>query len=223
MRKILDVDIIDIVPFSKGLIFVKKTSMPDGTNKVSFFSYDALSGEITTVTKSVYLLNKFGMAYEQVSAKLGDFITCDTAKLPNQNTIVIYPTGEMGHFDSKGRIIKTGDLYYNNAPARDVAFDGNSIWSVVPQRNAVIRYSISAQKIIMRIGGDNNTAFNVPISVSYYTDGLFVCNKASCEIRKIDVNTLDVTDYLEFNEPVNKYFRFKDKEIVVLNSGIYEL
>ena len=223
MKRILNVNIIDIVPFSAGLIFVKSEKTSDGTNKASFFSYDALTGEITTVTKSVYLLNKFGMAYESISAKLGDFITCDTVKLPNHHTIVIYPTGEMGHFDEKGKILKTGDLYYNNAPARDVAFDGNSIWSVVPQRNAVIRYSVSAQKIIMRIGGDDNTAFNMPISVSYYTDGLFICNKASCEIRKIDIDTLNVTDYLEFSEPVNKYFRFRDIEIVVLDSGIYEL
>ncbi len=223
MKKLFDIKVIDIVPFSKGLILVKKDTLTDGTNKVSFFSYDAESHDITTVTKSVYLLNKFGMAYEQISSKLGDFITCDTAKLPNHHTIVIYPTGEMGHFDNNGRIVKTGDLYYNNAPARDAAFDGNSIWSVIPQRNAVIRYSVSAQKIVMRIGGDNNTAFNLPISVAYYTDGLFVCNQASCEIRKIDIDTLNVTDYLEFNEPVNKYFRFKDKEIVVLNSGIYEL
>ncbi len=223
MKKILDVDVTDIVPFSKGLIFVKKNILPDGTNKVSFFSYDATTGEITTVTKSVYLLNKFGMAYEPITAKLGDFISCETAKLPNHHTVVIYPTGEMGLFDNKGRLLKTGDLYYNNAPARDAAFDGNSIWCVVPQRNAVIRYSISAQKIIMRIGGDNNTAFNLPISVSAYGNSVFVCNQASYEIRCIDIDTLDVTDYLEFREPVNKYFRFKDKEIVVLNSGIYEL
>ncbi len=223
MKRILNVNITDIVPFSKGLIFVRREQMPDGVNKVSFFSYDASTGEVTTVTKGVYLLNKFGMAYESISSKLGDFITCDTAKLPNHHTIIIYPTGEMGHFDDKGKIVKTGDLYYNNAPARDAAFDGNSIWCVVPQRNAVIRYSVSQQKIIMRIGGDDNTAFNMPISVSCYGEEIFVCNKASCEIRKIDINTLDVSDYLEFNEPVNKYFRFRDKEIVVLDSGIYEL
>ncbi len=223
MKKILNVNVSDIVPFSKGLIFAKKDIHPDGTNKISFFSYDAHTGEITTVTKSVYLLNKFGMAYEHITAKLGDFISCETAKLPNHHTIVIYPTGEMGFFDDKGRLLKTGDLYYNNAPARDAAFDGNSIWCVVPQRNAVIRYSIAAQKIIMRIGGDNNTAFNLPISASAYGNSVYVCNQASCEIRCIDIDTLDVTDYLEFREPVNKYFRFKDKEIVVLNSGIYEL
>lgn len=223
MKRILNVDVIDIVPFSKGLIFVRKEAMPNGTNKVSFFSYDAASGEVTTVTKSVYLLNKFGMAYEQLSSRLGDFITCDTAKLPNHHTIVIYPTGEMGHFDENGRIIATGDLYYNNAPARDAAFDGSCIWSVVPQRNAVIRYSLASHKIIMRIGGDDNTAFNVPISATYYPDGLYVCNQASCEIRHIDVDTLNVTDYLEFDEPVNKYFRFREKEIAVLASGIYEL
>lgn len=223
MKKLLNVNIIDIVPFSGGLIFVRSEKQENGVNKVSFFSYDAQSGEITTVTRSVYQLNKFGMAYEKICPKLGDFITCDTAKLPNHHTIIIYPTGEMGHFSEKGQIIKTGDLYYNNAPARDAAFDGNSIWSVVPQRNAVIRYSISAQKIIMRIGGDDNTAFNMPISAAYYDDGVYICNKASCEIRRIDTQTLNVTDYLEFEEPVNKYFRFKDKEIVVLDSGIYEL
>ncbi len=223
MKRILNVNITDIVPFSKGLIFIRREKTADNLNKVSFFSYDASSGEITSVTKGVYLLNKFGMGYEAISAKLGDFITCDTAKLPNHHTVVIYPTGEMGHFDDKGKLLKTGDLYYNNAPARDAAFDGNSIWSVVPGRNAVIRYSIGAQKIIMRIGGDDNTAFNMPISVSYYDDGLYVCNKASCEIRHIDINTFNVTDYLEFSEPVNKYFRFKEKEIVVLDSGIYEL
>lgn len=223
MKRILNVNFIDIVPFSGGLIFVRSDKKDDGVNKVSFFSYDAYTGEITTVTKSVYLLNKFGMAYEKISAKLGDFITCDTVKLPNHHTIVIYPTGETGHFDDKGKIVKTGDLYYNNAPARDAAFDGSSIWCVVPQRNAVIRYSVAAQKIVMRIGGDDNTAFNLPISVSYQNDGLYVCNKASCEIRRINIDTLDVSDYMEFNEPVNKYFRFKEKEIVVLDSGIYEL
>lgn len=223
MRKILNVNVTDIVPFSKGLIFVRRDEMPDTTARISFFSYDAFTGEVTTVTKSVYLLNKFGMAYEQISSRLGDFITCDTAKLPNHQTIVIYPTGEMGHFDENGKIIKTGDIYYGNAPARDAAFDGKCIWSVVPQRNAVIRYSVALQKIVMRIGGDDNTAFNMPISVSFYNDELFVCNRASCEIRCIDINTLNVTDYLEFSEPVNKYFRFKDREIVALNSGIYEL
>lgn len=223
MRQILNYNIIDIVPFSKGLIFVKRDEQSDGKNKVSFFSFDAVTEEITSVTKSVYLLNKFGMAYEQISSRLGDFITCDTVKLPNLHTIIIYPTGEMGHFDEKGKIIKTGDLYYNNAPARDAAFDGNCFWSVVPQRNAIIRYSIATQKIIMRIGGDENTAFNMPISVTCCGNDLYVCNRASCEIRCVDINTLNVTDYLEFREPVNKYFRFGHKEIVVLDSGIYEI
>lgn len=223
MKRILNYNIIDIVPFAKGLIFLKRDEMPDNTNKVSFFSFDAETKEITTVTKSVYLLNKFGMAYEQIASRLGDFITCDTAKLPNHHTIIIYPTGEMGHFDDKGKIVKTGDLYYSNAPARDAAFDGSCIWSAVPQRNAVIRYSIATQKIVMRIGGDENTAFNLPISVSCYNDEIYVCNRASCEIRCIDINTLNVTDYLEFREPVNKYFRFGNKEIVVLDSGIYEI
>ncbi|MCD7774183.1 MAG: hypothetical protein LUG85_03420 [Clostridiales bacterium] len=223
MKKILNVNIIDIVPFSKGLIFIRRDEQPDGTNKASFFSYDAFSGEFTSVTKGVYLLNKFGMAYEQLTSRLSDFVTCEAVKLPNHHTIVIYPTGEMGQFDENGRLSKMGDLYYSNAPARDAAFDGSSIWCAVPQRNAVIRYSLSTQKIVMRIGGDDNTAFNMPISVSFYADSLFVCNRGSNEIRCINIDTLNVSDYLEFQEPVNKYYRFKDKEIVVLDSGVYEI
>ena len=37
MKRILNVNITDIVPFSKGLIFVRREQMPDGVNKVSFF------------------------------------------------------------------------------------------------------------------------------------------------------------------------------------------
>ena len=58
MKRILNFNVIDIVPFSKGLIFVKRDAMPDGTNKVSFFSYDALTGEITSVTKGIKYAEK---------------------------------------------------------------------------------------------------------------------------------------------------------------------
>ncbi len=221
MRKILQFNVIDLVPFSKGIIFVKRDTLPDGTNKASFHSFDVFSEEITTVTKSVYLRSKFGDAYQEISNKLGDFISCETAKLPNRNIIVMYPTGEMGHFDEKGRIVKTGDLYYDGAPARDCAFDGGGIWCAVPERNAVIKYSLTAERILLRIGGGDNTAFNTPVSASFYNDEVFVCNSGSREIRRIDVNTLNVSDYVEFSEPVNKYLRFKNKEIVALKSGIY--
>ena len=52
MKRILNLNVIDIVPFSAGLIFVKSDKNEDGVSKVSFFSYDANSGEITTVTPS---------------------------------------------------------------------------------------------------------------------------------------------------------------------------
>ncbi|HQA05634.1 MAG TPA: hypothetical protein PLD98_04970, partial [Clostridiales bacterium] len=60
MRRILSINIIDVVPFSKGLLFVRKEQLSNGSVKVSFFSYDITTGKIAPVTKSVYLLNKFG-------------------------------------------------------------------------------------------------------------------------------------------------------------------
>ena len=37
MKKLMDIDIVDIIPFSKGIIVARKDVTPAGNTKISFF------------------------------------------------------------------------------------------------------------------------------------------------------------------------------------------
>lgn len=223
MKKILSINIIDIIPYSQGLLFVRKEVLEDDNIKVTFFSYDIDTDKITPVTKSVYLLNKFGPSFAPIAQQLGDYVSCDTGKLPGGNIFIIYSTGEVGLFDNNGELSWTGDLFYHDAPARDVAVENKHIWCVVPSMNSVIRYSVAANKVVMRIGGNNSSTFSAPESVCEYDGKLFVCNRDSMKINTVDLMKFSVADYMQFDEPVHKYLRVADREFVVLNSGVYML
>ena len=93
----------------------------------------------------------------------------------------------------------------------------------MPELNAIICYAADERRVQMRIGGGKSTAFIEPVSIIRYGDRLFVCNKGSNKVRTITLGNYAVSDYLEFDEPVFKYFLAGEQEFVKLESGLYQL
>ncbi|MBQ8765774.1 MAG: hypothetical protein IJZ16_03120 [Clostridia bacterium] len=220
MKKITN-SIYDIIAFSNGIIYTRKTVLENGSVKVNFYGYDIKRMQNTPVTKSVYLLNKFGPEYKKISEQLGDYVSCDADITADKHTIVVYETGETGIFSSDGDMIWSCDINYHGCEVNGVAVDGNQFWSVVPDKNCIVSYSIAHKKFSMRIGSLESPSFNHPVSISRYDSDLYVCNTESCKIRKISLKDFSVSDYKSFDEPVYKYLRSCGKEIFVLESGVY--
>lgn len=223
MKKLMDIDIADIVPFTKGIIVARKDLTKNGDTKISFFTYDVKLERPTASTRGAYLLNKFGEKYEEIANQLSDFIYCDAAILPNKHVAVAYPSGEIGLFDEKGALYWTGDLQYKNCPINGVVSEGKYLWCVVPENNCIIRYSPNTEKIVLRIGGDSSTAFLNPVSISSYDNKLYICNYQSCKIRTVNLKDFTVNDYKTFSEPVYRYIKTANRELVELESGVYML
>ncbi len=223
MKKLMDIDIVDIVPFNKGIIVARKDTLPSGTTKISFFTYDVKLERPTASTRSAYLLNKFGENFEKIAEQLSDFIYCDVAFLPNKHIAVVYSSGEIGLFNDKGVLYWTGDLQYKDCAVSGAAAEGKYIWCVVPENNCIVRYSPSTEKIVLRIGGDSSTAFLNPVAISVYENVLYVCNYQSCKIRTVNLKDYTVSDYKTFDEPVYRYIKTNDRELVELESGVYML
>ncbi len=223
MKKIVDCDIIDIIPFSCGIIFSKMDMLGEGKCKVSFYGFDIKKMRNAPVTRSVYMLNKFGNGYKRIVDAVGDYLNCDADTFMGNGTVLVYPTGETGVFDYEGKNTWVGDLLYHDCPVQDVAADGNQIWCTIPDQNAIISYSIAHKKFYMRIGGENSTAFSIPTSIIKYCDELFVCNAGSYKIRTVNLKDYSVRDFRTFDEPVRRYLRSCGKEIVQLDSGVYIL
>ncbi len=223
MKKLMDIDIADIIPFSKGVIVARKDTLKNGETRISFITYDVKLERPSQSTKGAYLLNKFGAAYEKITEKLEDYLSCEATILPNKHVAIAYSTGELGLFNEKGDLYWTGDLQYRECPVSSVAAEGKYLWCVVPDNNCVIRYSPVIEKIVLRIGGDSSTAFLNPVSISNYDNKLYICNYQSCKIRTIDLKDFTVADYKEFEEPIYRYIRTNDRELVELDSGVYML
>ena len=61
------------------------------------------------------------------------------------------------------------------------------------------------------------------ISLSVYDNILYVCNYESFKIRTVNLKDYTVKDYKTFDEPVYRYIKTNDRELVELESGVYML
>ena len=223
MKKILNIEVFDMFPYEHGFIYSKKIRTDEGRVKISYNTFLTELGESHSISRGAYLFNKFGETYKNIANQLGDYVTCDSALLPDGRRIVVFPSGEYGIFAPNGIVQQTGDLKYNDDRAHGVCIDGENFWSVVPNSNCVLRHSIKNLNINMRIGGGNFSAFERPEDIVMYEGKLFVSCAESCCVKAIDLKDYSVKTYMVFDEPIWKYFRVNDSEIVLLNSGIYVL
>ena len=105
MKKLMDIDIADIIPFSKGIIVARKDTLKNGEIKISFITYDVKLERPSQSTKGAYLFNKFGDAYEKITEQLSDDLSCDAVVLPNKHVAISYKTGEVGYLMKKALFI----------------------------------------------------------------------------------------------------------------------
>ncbi len=223
LKRIVTTETLDIFPRNHGFIYAEKINLPDHRVKINYFSYDFETQSSSPFTKNAYLLSKFGNSFKSIASQLGNYITCDVGHLQNRKTMVVYHTGESGIFNADGQLIWTGDLLYHECPVKDIIADGKYFWCAVPKDNSIIRYHTRNLNVDLRIGGGHSKCFDKPQSIFKIDDDVYVSNAGSKKIRIVNIKDYTVRDYLQFEESVWKYMRIENKEIVMLDSGIYEL
>lgn len=223
LNNICSGEIIDLIPSQRGFLFSIKTANDAGRAMVVFRYYDQESGRVAELTKRQYIQIKFGPNGRLIADELGDFVTCEAAIFPNLTVLALYKNGKMAIFDSDGSVLAEKELIYRGCPASSPAIDGKYIWCVVPDINAIIRYSPQEDRVALRVGGGKIPAFGRPESLSIYIDKIYVCCPGLRKIRSVELSDYSVKDYLEFEQPVYKYCRVYGREYAVLSSGLYEL
>ncbi len=223
MIKIIGKKVIDLIAYQQGILFVLKEMTPDGQYKASFYSFDAKSQSIATVTKNAYLMTKFGPSFAKITDHLDDYISCEAQRLSDGRVCIVYPGGEIGIFSDDGELLHTERMQYNGMAVRSLAFDGKHLWFAVPEANAVVRYNCEKNRIDMRLGNNAGTSLTTPVCVFANKDVLYVCSKTSKCVLAVSLQDFSVTPYQAFDEPVLQYLRIDQDCFVVLPSGIYLL
>ncbi|MBQ2847190.1 MAG: hypothetical protein IJE74_02925 [Clostridia bacterium] len=223
MQKLFNADLLDIVPIERGFVYACKETLPEGNEAVAFYSYNQEIDIFEKIPVLSYINSKFGENGVNIARSLGDFVTCDLVNLTNSTKAVAYDDGTFKILGSIGETVSQTKVEYLDNPACSPVVNGQDLWFVVPDSNAIINYSVKHNRIEFRIGSPKEKAFCHPTDLSIYDNKLFICNAYSYKIRTISLDNYTVADYCIFNEPVLKYFRVKDIEYTVMQSGVYSL
>jgi len=223
MNLISDGKILDTVPFSSGVLFVEMVSLESGEARLAYRCFDIVQNSFLPVTMGVYLLNKFGPAYEAISDQLNNCVLCDAAVLPDMRVIVLTPDGNCAIFTKEGELAWSGQFSYHDNYVRSPFTNGDYFWCTVPDENSIVQYDAGSLKTHIRIGNVDSSAFVSPVTLSVYDNLVYVCNSSIGKIKTVSLPMYEVGEYKSFEEPIYKYMKVANAEVVWLKSGLYIL
>lgn len=224
MQQISTKEIVDIIKYSSdSVILVEKIPLTNPSQyKVKYSVVDFKNKRIDVSTKSAYLLKKFGANFKRISEIIPNFVQCEAAVLYDRRVLAIYPNGESGIFDREGELDWSGTFDYHDNPVKCLALEGKYFWSVCTDENCVVRYSAQNMKLDLRIGGKDAQTFIKPSHICYDNGDIYVCCDNN-KVRKIDGRNYTVSDYLNFNNTVKRFYKYGDYAIAVMADGTYVL
>lgn len=223
MKLLSDGKILDVISFSGGVLFVEMVTLESGEARLAYRCFDFSLGNFTPITMGVYLLNKFGPAYEPISDRLNNSVLCDATVLPDMRVIVLAPDGSCAIFSKDGDLSWSGQFSYHDNYVRSPFTNGEYFWCTVPDENSIVQYDATSLKTHIRIGNSDSSAFTSPVTLSIYDDVVYVCNSSIGKIKTVSLPSYAVGDYKSFEEPIYKYFQIAENEVVWLKSGLYIL
>lgn len=222
MQLISTKEIVDIVKYSDdSVILVEKIPLTNPNQyKVQYSVVDFKNKSIDVSTKSAYLLKKFGANFKRISEIIPNFVQCEAAVLYDRRVLAIYPNGEAGIFDREGELDWSGSFDYHEKPVKCLSLEGKYFWSVCPEENCVIRYSCQNMKVDLRIGGKDAKTFINPTYICYADGDFYVCCDNN-KVRRIDGSNYTVSDYINFNNMVKRFYKYGPYSIAVMADGTY--
>lgn len=223
MKKICDIKIINPVQTENGFVFMTPKESDGETAVINYKIYDFSTNEITPATRSVYLLNKFGLNFESFQGNFKKYLDCKIIPLPLKRQAVLYKNGIIEIYDNYSTVILTKDMCYENEAPCSMFCTGEYIWMSYKKNKSIIKYSVSGLIQQFRIGGKKNNSFGETEGIWADNDRVLFCDTENNKISQIDLNEFDISDYYKFHEPVYEYFKYKTNEIVFLDSGAYIL
>ncbi|MBR4073762.1 MAG: hypothetical protein IKK24_07450 [Clostridia bacterium] len=222
MERIFGGEIYDIIPQLNGIVFSYCKDKDDEHILVSYKMLSLDTGRITDVAKNIYQLSKFGSNYRTITTYFENHIAVRSIVHPNGKVFVCDRDGRAILFGNDGEPLWEGSLIYRGRAPSDIAFNKNSIWCCYSETNLMLRFNILTMREELRIGGAKSP-FSSPKSLFVQEDIATVSNPESNKLIKVNLSNYEVEDYKEFTESVYAYIKVKDKEFVVMESGLYTL
>lgn len=225
MRNFIEGKVLHMLPVPNGVVAAVLSEITeDEKMAVEYRLLSLETNQIQRVSNHVYLLVKFGPSHKAADLQVANHLTCRSCLLPGGEVFTVSEDCSAKLLDADGYAKWVGVVKYKGEAPADVLYDGKNIWAAFPDSNTLLRLDIGSMREELRIGGrGGETGFAGPVGLFSEGEDLYVCNRDSCQIWKINTRTYAAEEYASFEEPVYAYARRHNREIVHLESGIYEM
>lgn len=224
MKQVLGSEAAGLLPLPNGFVIITK-SIDGEKEKVGFklISFDTYT--MSTVSRKVFMLAKFGQNYPAFEMQVEDPVFCKVALLPDGRVFTATQDGRAKVMDENGYVTWQGTLRYNGQAADEIAVDGYDLWASFSNSNAIIYFNMRTMREELRIGGPDTKSLICGPEGIWLTshNSMLVCNSGSNNILEINLKDYTVSVYAEFNEPVHKFIKVNSNELVLLDSGVYRI
>ena len=226
MKCIFKGKVLHMLPIPSGIVAAILTEITDeGKMVVEYRMLSMETGEIQRITNSVYLLAKFGTSHKSAENQVSNHLTCRTCMLPNGEIFAVEEDSGAKLLDADGFARWVGAVKYKDEAPADIVFDGKNIWASFTENNTILRLDPASMREELRVGGKKgeDNGFSGPVGMFSEGEELFISNCNSCNLWNINTKTYEAEEYLSFEEPVYAYSKCHGREVVHLESGIYEV
>lgn len=227
MKKIYGAGALSVMPCQRSFIFTAQSpdqpgDVAEGRAVVSFKQYSFDDGQVSLVTKNVFLMNKFGVDFEYYAKTLSDYINCKAVSVVGGLMIVNFD-GSASVFDRSHAQKWAGSLKYKGFAPADVVSQGDFIWCSYPESNAVIKYNVHSMQQTFRVGGGSSGGIIEPCGLWMADNELIITSLGSGAISALDLENFCIEQRWDAGEPVLQYCKIDSNEIILTRSGIYRL
>ncbi len=222
MKKVFGDEVLEVCPINDGIVAAYRCDEDDEKITIGFRKIDFLSGEVTNIQKSYYMIAKFGAQYKIAENIVGNYLTCSAEALQGDELIIVEKDGAAHILDGNGEETKTARLRYKGEPPKSIAVTGKYLWASFPVDDSIVRFNLKTLREELRLGGHPST-FSQPEGIFARGDDLYVCNSGSNTIYRISISSYAVDEYISFEESVHGYMCSGVYEFVWLDSGFYLL
>lgn len=223
MKAVFKGEVYEAIPDLNGLLFSHLEGYtPDGDIMLSFkmFTYD--NNTISVVHKDVYKLAKFGANYAKILNHCNNYVTARSILLSEGKVFLVNTDGTSLLFDGDGEIMWTGSLKYKNRVPSSIDVSGDGLWGTFSDFDCIVRFNAKTMREELRLG-KKGEIFEGPKGVFAEGNTLYISSFAGKKVLKAELPTYEVTELYRFNESVYSYVRGKNREFVLLESGLYEI
>lgn len=225
MKQLFSEQIYDLLKTPDGFITVYRRPDFEDSIVVSYKSVSFNDGVVTRRTRADYEYIKFGSNRRFEDLQSGGFITCSCVELENDRIFMVRDGGDAVVYDARNKVEWQGTIRYKGEGPSGIAGAGSVVWASFYENNTLVRFNLRTMREELRIGGSNDSSFQGPKGLWFdeSTDKLYVCNHKAQNILEVNTKNYTVKCHAEFEEPVHKYLKASNRELVVLDSGLYLL